>query len=261
MALNQGTILDCISKVENHPMLQGSATPDAFAFSSPSFEYNSFCPPQDNGIQLHNLEFAGFMIQQVTDPDVRNILMGYGAHMVADLVGFNIDGGYLSSGLTTKFGNINWLTMQPKMQSIDSYLMHTLKLTANLLPQDPISTASAAFIATSTTQYQLTHPSFPVYNSTIISQCTTSWAEMINRLYNYYSSALSERTYQEMMVYFDELNSTSFNQTELLFKENAFCAAVAIQFWWNEINEGVAPDKAVTDTQQFITDMYQMGSC
>jgi len=250
---------ECIRNVANHPTLQGSATPDAFAFSASSFQYNSVCPPEETGIQLHNLVFAGFMIQHASDEAVKRTLLGFGAHMVADLVGFNALGGYLSTGLDTKDGEINWLTMQPKMQSIDAYLMHSLQLAVDDLPQVPISSPSASFIALSTAEFQKDNPQFPVFDALTISQCTTSWAFMINRLYNYYENALTN--YQQQMVYFDEKDAPAFPETEIFFLKNAFCAGSAIDYWWNEIQQGISPDKALADTNLFITANYQSGHC
>lgn len=43
------------------------------------------------------------------------------------MVGFSDKGGFLSSGYKTKYGLINWLTMQPRMQSVDAYIMDSLK--------------------------------------------------------------------------------------------------------------------------------------
>jgi len=260
LALNQEPG-DCIRNVANHPTLQGSATPDAFAFSASSFQYNSVCPPDTEGIQLHNLVFAGYMVQHASDDAVKRTLLGFGAHMVADMVGFSDQGGYLSSGLDTKYGNINWLTMQPKMQSIDSYLLHTLQLAVDELPQVPISTPTAAFIARSTLEYRQQNPEFPVFDSTVITDCTTSWASMIKRLYNYYTNAITVTTYQQQMVYFDQNNSQNFMETEAFLLKNAVCAGSAIEYWWNEIQLGISPDKAQADLQLYITAMYQSGIC
>jgi len=260
---------ECILDPTNHPLLMGSATPDAFGFTAPSFQYDSVCPDETEGLQLHNLGFAGFMVNKLLtesnntiDILVLNTLLGFGSHMVADLVGFHALGGYLSTSLDTKYGKINWLTMQPKMQVIDAYILHSLQLSVNNMPRVPISNSTSAFVAQSTLQYQQDgRPQFPVFNSTVISNCTTSWASMINRLYNYYFNAITAQTYTTQMVYFDQQNAQTFAQTETFFLRNAGCAGMAISHWWRLIQQKIPPDDAFAATVQFVNDLYQGNQC
>ena len=75
-----------------------------------------------SGIKLHDPVFAGYMVRwSLNQKDILPYALGYlnatvlasciylssyASHMIADLVGFSADGGYLSSGIQGKFGGI-----------------------------------------------------------------------------------------------------------------------------------------------------------
>ena len=182
---------------------------------------------------------------------------------VGDLVGFSEFGGYLSSGTATKYGNINWITMQPQMQSIDSYLLHSLKTAAiNDLPNLPIPAEVAIFIGQGTAEYNLKNPKFPVFNGKDIVKCSSSWASMTNRLFPYYLAALPPSTFMQQMIYFDQKNAKEFKETESFFQSNAECASAAIDHWWKSIlSPNVTPAQAVQDVAKFVQNLYQNRAC
>jgi len=245
--------------------------PDAFAFSASGFQYLSVCPPEDLGVQLHNLEFAGFMVQNAPSifkhdnnlaVAVRDFMLGFGSHMVADAVGFHASGGYLSSGLNTKKGLINWVTMQPRMQGIDAYIKDILSLSTNSLPGHLLGADVIDFISQSTSQYAITHPGFPTFNNTVISNCTGSWIGMVQRLYQYYDGAIiPKEAYQSSMIYFDEKNSQNFQDTVNFFNQNGACASHAISYWWAQISRAISPKDAADLTLQFIDSQYNQEMC
>jgi len=84
---------------------------------------------------------------------------------------------------------------------------------------------------------------------------------MINRLYNYYSNAITPQTYTIQMVYFDQQNAQTFAQTESFFLRNAGCAGMAISYWWRLIQQKTPPDDAFAATVQFINNLYQGNQC
>jgi hypothetical protein len=216
-------------------------------------------------VQLHDLAFAGFLVQTIKQTNVSALLdtlIGYGSHMVADLVGFHPSSGYLSSGYTTKYGPLNWAIMQPRMQSIDCYLFNKLQLKVDLLPNNTLNSDAVQFIADGTSSYAQSNPGFPSYNQSVITDCTGSWISIVKRLYSYYKGANPPASYEASMIYFDESNSKSFEETVLYFEKNAICAANAISFWWKEIQTaGVSYVEAATQTAKFIDDSYNSGLC
>jgi len=268
----------------NEVILMGSATPDAFAFTTSAFQYLAVCPPMEVAVQLHNLEFAGYMVQQVkkhindrangllvdeevgaaeADDNLLDFTHGFGSHMIGDYVGFFDKGGYLSSGYKTKFGNINWLTMQPRMQSIDAFILDSLGLTKNqsYLPQKYFSTNTAEFVSTATAGFSPSHPGFPSFNSSVISDCTASWIDMVKRLYNYYVHANPKETYIANMIYFDQQNAGSFDETKAYFMKNALCSSTAISSWGQDIGSGTSPAKAVDNVEKLVQQFYGQGMC
>lgn len=86
---------------------------------------------------MHSLLFATYVVRAAQKANVDEIVMqtalayvilynlnlfsicSYGSHMASDLVGFYADGGYLSNGIVTRYGDVNWITMWPKMSAID----------------------------------------------------------------------------------------------------------------------------------------------
>jgi len=268
-ALQQGDPSQCIMNPTNEHVLLGCSMPDAFAFSASGFQYLSVCPPVDLGVQLHNLEFAGFMVQNApllfrnakVAVAVRDFMLGFGSHMVADAVGFHASGGYLSRGLNTKKGLINWVTMQPRMQGIDAYIKDSLRLTTGSLPRQLLDADIVDLVSKSTAQYATTHPGFPTFNNTVIFNCTSSWIGMMQRLYQYYDGVMiPKESYQSSMIYFDEKNAQNFPDTVSFFNQNSLCASNAISYWWSQI-QSVPPKQAADATLQFIDGLYNQGMC
>lgn len=254
----------CLTDPNMLVYLQGASLPDGLAgFVSEAFQYGSKCRPGDIGIALHDLEFAGYMYKQAyltSDQTLRNFTVGYASHMISDLVGFFPTGGYLSNGTLTKRGLINWITMWPKMASIDSYYMNNLKNQYTKLPNIPISSDIASFISNSTVAYSKIHSNFPVYTSQEIQECSNEWSSMINRLYDYYYNVLTIDFVQNQLIYFDQLSATNWNSTEQFLLKNQFCITQSIYFWWNAISIST-PEDAMKKTIGFITDQYQNGLC
>lgn len=202
--------------------------------------------------------------------EVRQTIKGYAAHMIGDAVGFykppsasmitQSNGGYLSSGLTTPMGPVNWITMWPKMAATDSYLLvEGRAYNTTALPHAPISATVASFIANSTKRYaamQPTNGSFPIYSHAQVSVCTLEWQSMVNRLYSYYVVGLPPSAMKP------QLNYLVGEDWPSRFHRNAICAANATAFWWNALSTAhIDPPSAFQQTMQHIEELYQQGRC
>jgi len=179
--------------------------------------------------------------------------LGYGSHMIADLVGFYA-GGYLGSTVQS------YVTFFPFMTAIDSFVSFRDVFPPNTpwTSQETITFFSAA------TQYlnNVTKGKILVYNITEVENCLLPWAETDDGLIELALLQASSGYVQKALVQFDRYNATSYEEAATNFENSYKCVISAIQFWGQAIIQNeVTPDSVYSQTVSFIASQYQQGKC
>lgn len=237
---------------------QGCDFPDGTYFANWSEFPNCELPVDD----FHNGVTAGYFYQFAVSPagqkfktatfDPVSLALGYGSHMIADIVGFYVGKGYL--------GTVpSYVTFFPFMTAIDALVSTLTTFPANE-PWGSLETS--AFIAAATSYYNSVNPSFPVFNTTQVANCAMPWASTDDELVQLANLQVSTGYYQAALVFYDQFNATTFEEATNHFKLSNGCAVDAIQFWASQLQQtGATPQSAYSNTIAHITSNFNAGNC
>eukprot|EP01116_Phalansterium_solitarium_P000624 TRINITY_DN10451_c0_g1_i1.p2 TRINITY_DN10451_c0_g1~~TRINITY_DN10451_c0_g1_i1.p2 ORF type:complete len:286 (-),score=92.51 TRINITY_DN10451_c0_g1_i1:2118-2975(-) len=233
---------------------QGCDMPDSFYFSN----FGEFPTCTIPILSMHNPVTAGYFVKFALTQNPTSTFnplsfaLGYGSHMIADLVGFFPTGGYL--GPTVQ----SYVTAFPFMTAADA-----LASTLDTLSDSAWATAdSSNFVTAAGAFYRSTNPSFPTYSVGDVDNCTMPWQVTqfeLTRL-----SALEVKTtfYQSALVLFDQFNATTFAETLASFMRSDDCIVKSVQYWTTSVlDANTTPEAAFAQTRTFVINLFASGSC
>jgi len=243
--------------LQDSSIKQGCDFPDGTYFANWSEFPNCILPVDD----FHNGITAGYFYQfavsaagqrfKSTTFDPLSMALGYGSHMIADIVGFFPGKGYL--------GTVpSYVTFFPFMTAIDA-----LVSTLDTFPpgEEWGSMEASAFLSAATQYYNSIEPTFPQFNTTAVANCALPWAETDNQLVSLANLQASTGYFKSALVFYDLFNATTFDEASAHFMLSNNCAWNAIQYWTNQLTTGASPEQAYKNTVAEITGYYSNGSC
>jgi len=235
--------------------------PDSFYFVN--FAESGAPPCPINVFTMHDPITAGYFVQyalsnQFTSPsdssfDALSFALGFGSHMIGDLVGFHAGGGYLGTNV------LSWITEFPFMTSIDALVLNLNET----LPNFPWASSDAiSFLLAAGKYYRSINPNFPTFNQTDLELCVLPWEGVQNELVQQATLQVNTSYFQKSLVLFDLFNATTFEETSTHFQMNYDCAVQAILYWQNQIVVLMnSPQDSYSNTATFVAHLFANGIC
>jgi hypothetical protein len=225
-----------------------------FGFMGAQFSYGSYagaCPVEE---KLHNPVIAGALVQKALrapTPDAQYVLflLSYQSHMLGDLVGFFPGGGYLTR---TVDASVNWVTLWPKMQTIDAYLLQQYGLASLVIPYLN-ATHNRWFSRDIASVANLS------YSPAVLEECGNGWIDVQNRLIQYYRTL---RDVAPQLAFFDTRGSNvTVAQTLEYLRKNVNCAGAAVAAYTKEILAMTDPKVAFAAVSAQVAQWYADDEC
>jgi len=262
--------MQSLSQYDNASFKQGCDMPDSFYFAN-------FTPTPTCSVPLqamHNPITAGYFVQYAQqesrrlnhrsegDVDPLSLALGFGSHMIADLVGFHQNGGYLGSTVQ------GWVTFFPFMSAVDAFLYATDSFSQSELDLPWASDAAADFVSAAS-EYYRTHfkSDFPVVTREAVLDCIMPWQETQDQLVNIaqkIQGPTNPQYYRSALVFWDQFNATSFGQASSHFQLSDSCIISAVTFWTDQIlnnNPQLTPEAVFSRTVDFVNRLFAQGKC
>lgn len=242
---------------------QGNAVPWAadmpdgfFGFMSPGFSYAPYAGACPNDELFHDPVFAATIFlkehnknkNSASPSAYEKFLASYMSHMIGDMVGFNVEGGYLATNISA----VNWTTMWLKMQAIDAFLQNTTTPVRSIPNVD--ETIMKQFASDVASMSNLT------YSASTLITCANGWLSVQNSLLQLYLAF--PQPPGALLAALDVRPNVTPQQTIASLVRAVSCASRAVQTFYLALTVTKQSPKAAYDsTTTFVSQLMQQGQC
>ncbi len=232
-----------------------------FGFMGSQFSYAPYaaaCPVEE---KLHDPVVAGRLVQRAlsgpaVDPQYLVFLLSFQSHMIGDMVGFWPGKGTEDYGYLTDRGRVdaglNWVTLWPKMQMVDAYLMQQNQLGSLRIPY--LNHTHIGWFAR-----DVAIVANLSYTAAVLEQCGNGWIDVQNRLIAYYKT-LGDVTPQ--LAFFDSRGANvTVAETTAYLAQNVDCAGRAVRAYTKSILAMMEPTEAFSSVESLVGEWYAAKQC